>query len=257
MRQATRLELSATRHIAYHRLAAKPECRDQPGLIFLCGFQSAMDGNKARFLHEFAAERGRAFVRFDYTGHGRSSGRFEDGTIGQWADDAAEVLGRLTDGPQILIGSSMGGWIALLLARRFPERIAGLIGIAAAPDFTAGGLAHRLSDAERALLAREGRVAVASRYSDEPYVYTQALIDDGNRNLVLTTPLRIDAPVRLLHGTADPDVDQDVGRCLLAHIDCPDATLTLVKDGDHRLSDLRSLQLLTASIDNVTRIAGS
>lgn len=256
MKQETRLKLADGRDIAYHKLEANPECRHLPGLVFLCGFKSAMEGDKARFLHQWAEERGLAYVRFDYTGHGASSGRFEDGTIGAWSRDAGDVLSRLTEGRQILIGSSMGGWIACLLALRFPERVAGLIGLAAAPDFTAGGLDHRLTKEERETMRREGRVAVPSAYSEEPYVYTRALVEDGNRHLVLTGAVPIAGPVRLLHGTADPDVDPAVGRDLLARVESPDATLTLIRGGDHRLSDPRSLRHLTRALEDVLEGCG-
>ena len=246
------LQISTNRIIAYHTSPANTDCATLPGLIFLGGFKSDMSGTKALWLHDWARRRGRAFVRFDYRGHGRSSARFQDGCIGDWADDAAEVLSRLTDGPQILIGSSMGGWIALLLARRLPERVAGLIGIAAAPDFTEDGIAARLTEDQHAQMRTEGHIAVPSQYDNEPYILTQHLIDEGRNHLVLRSPLQLACPVRLLHGTADPDVAPEVSQRLLEHIDCADARLTLIKDGDHRLSDPSALNLLGRTIDEVT-----
>lgn len=211
-----------------------------------------MTGTKALFLEGWARARGRAFLRFDYRGHGASSGDFLDGCIGAWADDAAEAVARLTSGPQILVGSSMGGWIALLLARRFPGRVAALVGIAAAPDFTEDAMWAGFDDDQRAALMRDGRVELPSDYSDEPYVITRRLIEDGRDQLVLRAALALPFPVRLLQGTADTDVPAGVALALLDHIDCPDARLTLVKGADHRFSEPRELGILAATLDEVT-----
>ncbi len=210
-----------------------------------------MAGTKALFLQDWARARGRACLRFDYRGHGESSGAFEDGSIGDWADDAAEVLARLAEGRQVLVGSSMGGWIALLLARRFPERVAGLVGIAAAPDFTEDSMWSGFSQVQRQALLAEGRVALPSAYSDEPYVVTRRLIEDGRANLVLRQPLRIGCPVRLLQGTADEDVERSVALRLLDHIDGPDVRLTLVRGADHRFSGPRELALIGRALDTL------
>ena len=136
MKALTWLDTSAGRRIAYHIVEAQGDISASPGVVFLGGFRSEMTGTKASWLDDWARSRGRAYLRFDYSGHGASSGEFEEGCVGDWAEDATEVLERLTEGPQVLVGSSMGGWIALLLARRLPERVAALVGIAAAPDFT-------------------------------------------------------------------------------------------------------------------------
>ncbi len=213
-----------------------------------------MTGTKAVWLEAWARERGRAFLRFDYRGHGSSSGDFLDGCIGDWADDAAEAVGRLTRGPQILIGSSMGGWIALLLSQRMPERVAGLIGIAAAPDFT-DGMWDEMTPAERELLLRDGRIERPSDYSPEPYVITRRLIEDGRARRVMDAPLPLPCPVRLLQGTADTDVPPAVALRLLENIDCPDARLTLVKGADHRFSGERELKLIGKTLHGVTEAA--
>lgn len=234
------------RQLAFHQRAG-----DGPGLVFLGGFNSDMTGTKAVFLDDWAARTGRAFLRFDYSGHGASSGAFEEGAIGDWADDAAAVITARTTGPQILVGSSMGGWIALLLARRMPERVAGLIGIAAAPDFTEDGVWAGLSEAERAELMATGRFAVPSPSDPEPTVFTRRLIEDGRHHLVLRTPLRLGMPVRLLHGTDDDQVRQSVPLALLAHADAPDLTLTLIKGGDHRLSTPLALDHLRRAIAEI------
>jgi pimeloyl-ACP methyl ester carboxylesterase len=227
-----------------------------PGVVFLGGFRSDMTGTKAAALDGWAAGAGRAFLRFDYSGHGRSSGAFEDGSIGDWAEDAAAALDLLTEGPQVVVGSSMGGWIALLLARMRPDRIAGLVGIAAAPDFTEDSLWPALSDPERAAIIADGRVALASAYDPSPTVVTRRLIEDGRRHLVLRGPLALPFPVRLLQGTDDPDVPPAVALRLLGHADAPDMRLTLVRGADHRFSTPDCLALIRATVEEVSERAG-
>ena len=246
------LELSPDTRLAYHRIAARDAGASAPGVVFFGGFRSDMGGTKALWLEEWARSRGRAFLRFDYRGHGQSSGAFEDFGIGEWAKDAAEAVGRLTQGPQILVGSSMGGWIALLLAKRMPERVAGLVGIAAAPDFTEDGMWAQFSEAERRRLMEEGRIERPSDYSDEPDVITRHLIEDGRRNLVLISALKLPFPVRLLQGTADADVPYHWALRLLGHLESPDARLTLVKGADHRFSGERELGILGAALEEIT-----
>ncbi|MBK5926132.1 alpha/beta fold hydrolase [Rhodobaculum claviforme] len=219
-----------------------------PGVVFLGGFRSDKEGSKALHLEGWARARGRAFLRFDYSGHGASSGAFEDGCIGDWAEDAAAAIGALTEGPQILVGSSMGGWIALLLARDHPERVAALVGIAAAPDFTVRLIAGLDADA-RDRLQRDGRLEVPSEYAPEPYVFTRRLIEDGARQSVLDAPLRLSMPVRLLQGTADTDVPVAAQMALFGHLEATDAQLTLVRGADHRFSDPACLALLTRTIE--------
>ena len=237
------------REIAYHQSKGAA-----PGVVFLGGFRSDMTGTKALYLQDWAARTGRGFLRFDYSGHGRSGGRFEDGAIGDWFEDALAVLA-LTAGPQVLVGSSMGGWIALLLARAVPERIAGLVGIAAAPDFTEDSMWAGFSGGERAELLGTGQISVPSEYS-EPYVITRRLIDEGRLRLVLRTPLNLPFPVRLLQGTADVDVPQAVALRLLAHATGQDIRLTLVKGADHRFSSAECLGMVVAAVEDVLRGAG-
>jgi pimeloyl-ACP methyl ester carboxylesterase len=201
-----------------------------------------MTGSKAEDLSAFCAGQGRAFLRFDYSGHGTSGGRFEDGTIGRWAADAAAVLDALTEGPQILVGSSMGGWIALLLALRRPGRVAGLVGIAAAPDFTTR-IEAALPPEIRAIIDRDGVWHRPSAYGD-PYPITRALLEEGRSHLLLDAPVRIDVPVRLLHGQQDPDVPWELSLQTAAALTGQDVEVTLVKDGDHRLSRPQDLRLL-------------
>ncbi len=222
-----------------------------PGVVFLGGFKSDMTGTKAQFLETWAGERGRAFLRFDYSGHGGSSGDFLDGCIGDWAEDAAAAITALTSGPQVLVGSSMGGWIALLVARAMPDRVAALVGIAAAPDFTEDGMWSDFTPAQRAALLAKGRVELPSDYADEPYVVTRRLIEDGRSRLVLRAPLPLPFPVRLLQGSADTDVPQAVALRLFEHADCLDLRLTLVKGANHRFSEPDNLNLLALTLDGL------
>ncbi|HUF86096.1 MAG TPA: alpha/beta hydrolase [Thermohalobaculum sp.] len=246
------LKLGPNEKLAFCTIASRGEGASAPGVVFLGGLRSDMTGTKALWLEDWARARGRGFLRLDYRGHGASSGEFEDFGIGDWVDDAAAAVARLTEGPQILVGSSMGGWIALLLARRMPGRVAGLVGIAAAPDFTEDGMWARFSEAERRQLMEEGRLAQPSEYSDEPTVITRHLIEDGRRHLVLTSELALPLPVRLLQGTADADVPYLWALRLLGHLESPDARLTLVKGADHRFSGARELGIIGTTLDEIT-----
>ncbi len=208
-----------------------------------------MRGTKASFLDAFCAARGLSLVRFDYSGHGESSGRFEDGTIGRWAADAIAVIDQSADGPLVLVGSSMGGWIMLLAALARPERIAGLVGLAPAPDFTEALLWKNLTAEQRELLVRTGRLELPSAYSEEPTIITRALIEEGRQHLLLAATIDIRSPVRLLHGMADPDVPYRLSLDLAERIAGSDVRVTLVKDGDHRLSRDADLALVGANIE--------
>lgn len=232
--------------IAYRHLAGAA-----PGIVFLGGFRSDMTGTKALFLQDYCHERKRAYVRFDYFAHGQSSGNFADGTISRWRDDAVAVIDSLTEGPQILVGSSMGGWIMMLAALARPARIAALVGIAAAPDFTTDLLPRRLSEAQRRTLLDEGRLVLASRYDPAGYLYTRALVEDGDRNLVLRGDIPLACPVRLLHGMADESVPWQQSLTLAERLVGADVTLTLIKDGDHRLSRDQDLARLAATLDEL------
>lgn len=235
------------------RIAYQYHDGDGPVVIFLGGFRSDMEGTKAVYLHDWARREGRAFIRFDYSGHGQSSGRFEEGCIGDWTEDAAAILG-LANGPVVLVGSSMGGWISLLLSRQFPERIAGLVTIAAAPDFTEDAMWDHFDAETRLRLMETGQVLLPSDYGD-PYPITRRLIEDGRNRLVLRSPLSLLCPVRCLQGTADADVDASVAIRLLGHATGPDLRLTLVKDADHRFSSPECLALIVASIEDVLSVS--
>ena len=233
------------RRIAHRRTAGAA-----PGIVFLTGFRSDMEGDKATRLEAFARARGQAFLRFDYSGHGASGGAFEQGTIGAWTEDAQAVIDAATEGPQVLVGSSMGGWIALLLARGAPERVHALVTVAAAPDFTEDGYWASWSDRERARLLSEGLLSVPSDYG-EPLVVTRALIEDGRARLVLRDPLLLPMPVRMLRGTADAAVPAATALRLLDHAEGPDIRLTLVRGADHRFSDPACLALLERTVADV------
>jgi len=231
------------RRIAYHLTDGSG-----PAVVFLGGFKSDMGGTKAVYLEEWARNSGRAFLRFDYSGHGESSEAFTDGCIGDWFEDACAAIGLLA-GPVILVGSSMGGWISLLVARHLPERVAGLVTIAAAPDFTEDSMWAGFSDAQKEELMA-GQVALPSEYG-EPYIITRRLIEEGRGRLVLRDPLPLDFPVRFLQGTADADVEMSVALGLLDHAEGPDMRLTLVDGADHRFSDDTCLALIVSSVEEV------
>jgi pimeloyl-ACP methyl ester carboxylesterase len=203
-----------------------------------------MGGTKATALDAFCTERGQGFLRFDYLGHGQSSGDFRDGTIGRWLQDALAVIDHLTEGPQLLVGSSMGSWIALLAARARPQRVAGLIGIAAAPDFTEDLMWKAVDEEDRERLRRDGVIDQTSRYGPTPYPITLRLIEDGRSHLLLREPIAVNRPVRLLHGMADPDVPWRTALAIAERLTSQDVVVTLIKDGDHRLSRAEDLDRL-------------
>lgn len=233
------------RRLAYHLHAGRG-----PVVVFLGGLKSDMEGTKALHLEDWARREGRAFLRFDYSGHGQSSGLFEEGAIGDWAQDSFEIIQALTEGPVLPVGSSMGGWQALLLSRSMGARIAGMVTIAAAPDFTEDGYWASFTDAQKSQIEKAGQVEIPSDYM-EPYIITRRMIEDGRQHLVLHAPLELPFPVRCLQGTRDTAVSTDTALRLLDHATCPDMRLTLVKDADHRFSDGPCLTLIEAAIEDV------
>lgn len=233
------------RRIAYHKSGTT-----QPTIVFLGGLKSDMEGTKAIHLEEWAQARGQAFLRFDYSGHGESSGTFEEGCIGDWHEDTLAAVEALTTGPLIVVGSSMGGWQALLLTRAIPERIAGMVTIAAAPDFTEDSYWASFTEAQKEALDTVGHVELPSDYMD-PFVITKRMIEDGRTRLVLRAPLVFDFPVRFLQGTEDTAVSTETAIRLLNHAEGPDMRLTLVKGADHRFSDADCLSLIEKSIEKV------
>ncbi|MGF1453836.1 MAG: alpha/beta hydrolase [Alphaproteobacteria bacterium] len=238
-----RLDRSNGETIAYWRSEGQGV-----GLVWLSGFHSDMTGSKAVRVADWAAASGRPCLRFDYFGHGASSGAFSNGTIGCWRDDTLAALDGLTDGPQILVGSSMGGWLALLAALARPDRVAGLVLIAPAPDFTEDLMWAGFPDAVKTELQETGRWMRPSAYGDEPYPITMDLIEDGRSHLLLRAPIALSCPVRILHGMDDADVPWQRSLTLLERLQAADVTATFVKGGDHRLSTEADLERLTATI---------
>lgn len=232
--------------IAFHTTQGR-----SPGVVFLGGFRSDMTGTKAMALEAACKDAGRAFTRFDYFGHGASSGDFTDGTIGRWREDAIAVLDELTEGPQVLVGSSMGGWIMLLAALARPGRVHALVGIAAAPDFTEDLMWDGLDERMKAALQEDGIYHVPSEYGEEAYPITWRLIEEGRDHLLLRAPIALRCPVRLIHGLEDPDVPWDQSLRLARALEGPDVTVTLVKDAVHRLAEPRDIARLIATVEEV------
>lgn len=232
--------------IAFRRIAG-----DGPTVVWLGGFKSDMTGTKAEALAGWATASRRAYLRFDYSGHGASDGSFEDGTISAWLADALTAIDRLTDGPVILVGSSMGGWIAALAALQRPLRLAGLVFIAPAPDFTEELIWAEMSDAERERVISKGRLIEISPYSDEPTIITRALIEDGRRHLILGGTIAIACPVRILQGMADPDVPWRHALKFAERLSTDDLELALIKAGDHRLSKPNEIAKIIEAIASI------
>ncbi len=232
--------------LAYRRVAGAA-----PGIVFLAGLRSDMTGTKATYLEGYCRRRGRTYVRFDYFGHGLSSGDFAQGSVGRWAQDAIAVIDELTEGPQILIGSSLGGWLMLLAALARRERVYALVGIAGAPDATEELLWPRLEAAQRSELMAKGSVTLPSEYDPAGYTYTRELIEEGRRHLLMRGPIALDCPVRLLHGMCDASVPWQTSIRLAEQLASRDVTVTLVKDGDHRLSREPDLARLAVTLDEL------
>jgi pimeloyl-ACP methyl ester carboxylesterase len=232
--------------LVYDRIAGAA-----PGVIFLHGLNSDRNGNKAKALAAYCAAHGYGCLRYDTYGHGESSGRFEDGGPSLWRDAAVAVIDELTTGPQILVGSSMGGWVMLLAALARPERVAGLIGIAAAPDFTDEMMAATLTAEQRGDFARQGYLEIVSPYMEPPMRISRHLIDDGDRNRLLGGPIELSCPVHLLHGQRDDSVPWRRAMQIAEKLTGGDVNVTLIKDGDHRLSRDQDLALLCRTLDHM------
>ncbi|WP_457940204.1 alpha/beta hydrolase [Mesorhizobium sp. 10J20-29] len=237
-------------------IAVRRVTGSEPGVVWLGGYRSDMLGTKAETLSEWASANGRAFLRHDYSGHGESGGEFRDGTISTWLAESLAVLRAFTQGPQILVGSSMGAWIALRMAQELrrageDERLAGMVLLAPAPDFTAELIEPSLSEGHRRDLERQGYFEEPSEYAPEPNVYTRALIEDGRQNRVMTGPIDTHCPVHVIQGMADPDVPHEHALKLVSLLPADDVTLSLVPDGDHRLSRPQDLDLMVRAVEAV------
>jgi len=239
------------RQLAYQYLPGHP---DRPGVLFLGGFASDMTGAKASFLSERCATAGISYTRFDYRGHGQSSDDFKTGTIGQWRDDAAAILAQICQGPQILVGSSMGGWIALLLALAAPERVKGLVGIAAAPDFTEDLMWLKFSPEQRQRLAEDGFVYEADASPDHRIPVTRQLIEEGRQHLLLRKIIPVTAPVRLLQGLDDREVPWQHALRIVENLANEDVRLTLIKNGDHRLNRPEDLEVMWGIVADLLEV---
>ena len=241
-------------------IAVRARPGQNPGLVWLGGYRSDMIGTKAEEIDRWAGENGHACTRHDYSGHGESGGKFDEGTISRWLAESLAVFRQITEGPQILIGSSMGGWVALRMIQELNQaeegdRVAGLILLAPAPDFTVELMEPELTDEQKHDLQDKGYFEEHSEYSDEPNIFTKALFDDGRKNRVLDGPIDTHCPVYILQGQADPDVPYTLALKLLEHLPADDVTLTLIKDGDHRLSRPQDIDLLIRTVKQAVRQA--
>jgi pimeloyl-ACP methyl ester carboxylesterase len=243
---------------AARRIAVRLREGAAPGVFWLDGFKSDMQGTKAVALDAWAAQAGRACIRFDYSGHGESGGAFTDGTIGRWLEEPAAVFERFARGPQVLVGSSMGGWIALLLARELRQRavagskLAGMVLIAPAADFTEELMWKKFSPEVKRQIETTGAWQRPSEYSAEPYVITRGLIEDGRKHLLLGGLIETGCPVRILQGVQDPDVPWQHAMELSSRLARDDVVMTLVKDGDHRLSRPEDIERLIAAVQELS-----
>jgi pimeloyl-ACP methyl ester carboxylesterase len=237
------------------KIAVRRQRGTVPGLVWLGGYKSDMKGTKAQALADWASKHGRAYVRFDYSGHGESSGAFTDGTIGRWLAESLAVFDACCSGPQILVGSSMGGWIALLLIRELQRRgtagaaqVAGVVLIAPAVDFTEELMWKRFTPAIKSELEAKGLWERPSDYSPDPYIVTKQLIEEGRHHLLLGGMIETGCPVRILQGVEDPDVPWQHAKALVARLASDDVVLTLIKDGDHRLSRPEDIERLVRAV---------
>jgi pimeloyl-ACP methyl ester carboxylesterase len=236
--------------LAYHHTA--PQDKASPTVVFIGGFMSDMTGGKATHLEGHCQKQGYGYLRFDYQGHGGSSGEFSDGTISIWANNAFDIIAGLTSGPLILIGSSMGGWISMLVIPRLGRRVMAFMGIAAAPDFTHKMMLPNFTIRQLVELRDKGKTYIPNDY-DEPYTITRALMDDGGANQIMDGPIDIDIPVRLLQGTEDSSVPADWPEKIKARLTSENVEITIVDGGDHSLSTDENLALLTAMLDDLIK----
>ncbi|MFP4314339.1 MAG: alpha/beta hydrolase family protein [Alphaproteobacteria bacterium] len=242
------LERPGKPSLAYHYTPPNDTGSDLPVIMFLGGFKSDMQGSKATFLEEQCKARGQGYVRFDYSGHGQSGGEFAHGTIGAWKQDAMDMFEHIDPHSCLIIGSSMGGWLALHLAIEYRARIKAMIGIAAAPDFTQDLWYNRLNDQQRQIVEKEGYVEMPNQYSEEPYIFTKALFEDGRAHFLMDKDQSLDIPITLLQGMADPDVPWETTTRIQNAFPRADVDIVLIEDGDHSLSRPEDLDVLNREI---------
>lgn len=235
-----------------HYLAYKQfKCKSNPNVVFLSGYKSNMDGVKAQYLHSFCSQNNINYTRFDYFGHGLSSGNFSEGTISQWLSDTLCILEKIVKQPCIIVGSSMGGWLGLLVARNYPQLIKGFIGIAAAPDFTELLVWKKLTTAQKKSLKKENTLNYGQEICGEGYPFTYDLIKDGRKHLILNNPINISCPVYLMHGMNDKDVPYQYSICLAKKIITSHVEVYLKKDSDHRMSSCEDLKTLGSLLEKM------
>ncbi len=239
------LQKDQTSKLAYEQIAGR-----EPGIIFLPGLKSDMEGTKAKFLHSYCEKKHRSYIRFDYYGHGKSSGKFEDTTIKEWYSSLEILFKELTLPPQILVGSSLGGWIALHFAYKYPEKVKGVVGIASAVEFT-DGIYQQMSKAEKEELKQKGYCEIPSDYDDGAYHISYRLITHGRRYKIFNKNPYYKCPIRLLHGLNDTAVDSSVSKNIIQKVKASDISLHLIEGADHSFSDERCLGLITRAIESI------
>jgi pimeloyl-ACP methyl ester carboxylesterase len=249
-------EGSHARQIAVCHRGGNTSRQGAQGFVWLGGYRSDMEGSKAIAIDDHAAKLDLACTRHDYSGHGQSGGEFVDGTISRWLEESLEVFQKFTEGPQILVGSSMGGWIALRMVQELQklgeaDRVHGLLLLAPAPDFTKELYEPKLTDDEKAALESQGYFEVPTPYGPDPNIFTKKLFDDGAQNLVMKGILQLGAQIHIIQGMEDPDVPWQHAMCLMEHLSADDVTITLIRDGDHRLSREKDIVKILQSLDGM------
>jgi hypothetical protein len=239
--QESYLETAPSHKLAYR---FSPPSPNYPTIVYLCGFRSDMQGEKVLYLEDLCTQEGLGYLAFDYSGHGQSSGTFEEGTISQWLTDSLNLVDQISQGPLILVGSSMGGWLAHLIALQRPERIIGLLGIATAPDFTENLMWHEFSPEQQKEVMNQGWTVIPTEFNDQGWTITRNLIEDGRKHLILGKNIPLSMPIRYIHGLKDNSVPVSYSKKLMELVTSPDIALTLVKSGDHRLSQPENKRLL-------------
>ena len=238
--------------LAYIHTPAQGDGAAMPTVMFCGGFKSDMMGTKAEYFEEKCRLCGQAYIRFDYSGHGFSDGAFVDGTIGSWFQDALDIFDSVVNGPVILVGSSMGGWIGLLLAKRREELVKGFVGIAAAPDFTVRLYNEELDEDQRKRVQRSGFVEIPNDYSDDPYIFTKTLFEDGEQHVLLDRDHVHEYPIRLFQGLKDDAVPKEVSLAIQARFSGSDLDVVFIEDGDHRLSRSQDLEMIMSAIEEMS-----